>query len=152
MLTDDKYETDNIWVTDVRIPYNIRKLRRIKDSKIAQRAHKDNSGATKCIVLQGGPVDFNNPINEEGGWKLLEEFTFNNRTLIAWYNPNDGIISLLLTHLTDQPNELSRRSPHTAWGYVTYMVSGIYTCNEAADVVSLYVKDIEKENYWWENK
>jgi hypothetical protein len=97
-------------------------------------------------------VDFNNPIDEQDGWKLLEEFTFNDRTLVAWYNDDTSNISLILTHLTDQPNELSKRSPYTTWGYVTWMVSEMKTCQEAAEVVSLYLQDIEKENWWWENK
>lgn len=97
-------------------------------------------------------MDFNNPIDEEDGWKLLEEFTFNDRTLVAWYNPNSGVFSLLTTHITDQPNELSKRSPHTTWGYVTHIVSGIYTCTEASEVVSLYMKDLESNNAWWEDK
>ena len=97
-------------------------------------------------------MDFNNPIDEQDGWKLLEEYTFNDRTLIAWYNDDDGIISLILTHLTDQPNELSKRSPYTTWGYVTWMVSEMHTCEEAASVVSLYMQDMEKENWWWEKK
>lgn len=95
-------------------------------------------------------MDFNNPIDEDSGWKLLEERTFNDRTLVAWYNPDDGIISLIITHYSDQPNELSKRSPYTTWGYITHMVSGLYTCKEAAEVVSLYMQDIEKENAWWE--
>ena len=96
-------------------------------------------------------MDFNNPIDEQDGWKLLENYTFNDRTLIAWYNDDNGVISLILTHYDEQPNELSKRSPYTTWGYVTHMVSQMYTCEEAADVVSLYMKDMESESYWWES-
>jgi len=96
-------------------------------------------------------MDFNNPINEEDGWKLLEEYTFNDRTIIAWYNPNDSIISIIITHLLDQPNQLAKNSPYTTWGYITHMVTKMYTCEEAAKVVSLYIKDIEDENAWWES-
>lgn len=95
-------------------------------------------------------MDFNNPIKEDEGWKLLEEISINDRTLIAWYNPNDGIISLILAHLDEQPNELSRKSPYTTWGYITHFVTAMYTCKEAAEVVGLYLKDLEGENYWWE--
>lgn len=91
------------------------------------------------------------PLREEDGWKLLEERTFNDRTLIAWYNPNDSVISLIITHLCEQPNELSMRSPYTTWGYVTHFTTAMYTIKEAAEVVSLYLQDMEKENYWWEN-
>jgi len=96
-------------------------------------------------------MNFDDPIEQDEGWKLLEQITINYRTLIAWYNPDDSVISLMVSHLTDQPNELSRRSPCTTWGYVTHMVTGMYTCEEAGNVVSLYLQDIESDNYWWEN-
>lgn len=95
-------------------------------------------------------MDFKNPIKQEEGWKLLEEKTINDRTLLAWYNPDDKIISLMLFHLIDQPNAVSLRSPYTTWGYVTHMATGIYNCKEAAEVVGLYLKDIENDNFWWE--
>ena len=95
-------------------------------------------------------MDFNKPLDEEDGWKLLEKFTFNDRTLIAWYCPNDSIISLIIANLLDQPNELSKKSPYTTWGYVTHTVSEMYNCEEAANVVSLYMKDMENEIFWWE--
>lgn len=95
-------------------------------------------------------MDFNNPIDEGDGWKLLERITFNDRTLIAWYNPGNNIISIIITHLYEQPNQLSKQSPYTTWGYVTHFVQGMHTCKEAAEVVSLYLKDIENENAWWE--
>jgi hypothetical protein len=88
--------------------------------------------------------------NEDDGWKLLEQVSINDRSLVCWYNPNDGVISLSLFHLTEQPNEISKRSPYTTWGFVTGMVSGMYTEREAAEVVSLYLQDIERENFWWE--
>lgn len=92
-----------------------------------------------------------NPLDEEDGWKLLEERSINDRTLVAWYNPNDSIISFAIMHLTEQPNALSQRSPYTTWGYVTHMETKMYTTKEAAEVVSLYLKDMEDGNYWWEN-
>lgn len=97
-------------------------------------------------------MDFSNPIEEDEGWKLLEQVTINDRTLIAWYNPEDSVISLMLFHLTDQPNEISKKSPYTTWGYVTRAESNIYSCEEASDVVSLYIGDIKNNNFWWENE
>lgn len=96
-------------------------------------------------------MNFHDPIDQEDGWKLLEQVSINDRTLIAWYNPEDGIISLMIGHLTDQPNELSKRSPYTTWGYITHVVTGVYTCEEAGNVVSLYLQDMESEKYWWES-
>ena len=89
-------------------------------------------------------------ISEEEGWKLLEEITINDRSLVCWYSPSNNVISLSLFHLTDQPNELSKKSPYTTWGYVTHMETNMATPKEAAEVVGLYLKDIENENIWWE--
>lgn len=89
-------------------------------------------------------------ISEEEGWKLLEEITINDRSLVCWYNPKDSIISLSLFHLTDQPNEISRLSPYTTWGYITHMETNMLTSREAAEVVSLYLKDLENDKIWWE--
>ena len=91
-------------------------------------------------------------IQEDQGWKLLEEITVNDISLIAWYNPNDGVISLSLFNLIEQPNALSKRSPYTTWGWVTYMASQMTTTKEAAEVVGLYLKDIENNNIWWEKE
>jgi len=89
-------------------------------------------------------------IKEEDGWKLLEEKTINDRTLLAWFNPNEDMVSLMIFHVTDQPNEFSKRSPHTNWGYATFWASEMKTMKEAAEVVSLYLQDMENEKYWWE--
>ncbi len=54
MLNDDQYEDDTIWISSVRDPYDttvINKYKRVHDMKICQRAHKDNAGAKKCLVL-----------------------------------------------------------------------------------------------------
>lgn len=83
-------------------------------------------------------------------WKLLEEISINDRTLVCWYDGKE--ISILLTHLTDKPNQLSKQSPYTTWGYVTYYVNNISTCKEAADVISLYISDMKNGTYWWENE
>lgn len=91
-----------------------------------------------------------NPLDEKDEWKLLEEKSINDRSLIAWYNPEDGVISLAITNLTDQPNEMSKRSPYTTWGYITHMETYMQTPSEAAEVVSLYLQDMEKDNFWWE--
>jgi hypothetical protein len=81
---------------------------------------------------------------------LLERVISNGRTLICWINTDDDIISISLFNLFQRPNRLSRKSTKKIWGYPTHFVSNIETCQEAAEVVTLYVKDFEKENYWWE--
>lgn len=50
-LTDDQYERDNIWVSNVREPYDHAELRNVKDSKIALRPCKETSGAKPCLIL-----------------------------------------------------------------------------------------------------
>ena len=90
------------------------------------------------------------PKKEVDGWKLLEERTISDRTLIAWYNPNEKVISLIICHISEQPNQLSRKSPYSNWGYVTHFVTRMHTPKEAAEVVSLYLQDMENDRCWWE--
>lgn len=91
-----------------------------------------------------------NPIDEDGEFKLLEQISINERTLIASYDCSKKTISLVLFHLTDQPNQVSRVVPESTWGYTTHFVDKMMTEKEAAEVVGLYLKDIETENFWWE--
>lgn len=91
-------------------------------------------------------------LSNQDEYKLLEEKTINNRTILCWYNSNDNIISISLFNTSEKPNELSRRSPLTNWGYVTYMATNMMTTKEASEVVSLYLKDMESNNFWWERK
>ena len=97
-------------------------------------------------------MDFETPPKKEDGWKLLEEFTNSTRKLVAWYNPNDGNFSLIITHLHDQPNALSKKGHLTKYGYITNLITGMYTCKEAAEVVSLYLTDLQQDNCWWEDR
>lgn len=90
-------------------------------------------------------------LDEKDGYKLLEEKTINDRTLLCYYNPTDRTISLMLFHLTDQPNSVSKRSPYTTWGYLTFFTTNMMSEKEAAEVVSLYLQDMEKDNYFWES-
>lgn len=84
------------------------------------------------------------------GWLLLEEKTINDRTLLCYYNAVAQEIQLVLFHLTDQPNKLSQRAPYSNWGYATHLEGRISTEKEAAEVVGLYLKDMENDNAWWE--
>jgi hypothetical protein len=92
----------------------------------------------------------NFPSPNDKDWKLLEEVSWNDRTIIVWYNSDQKMISLVMFNLTDQPNELSKKAPYSNWGFLTHYVSQMYSEKEAASVVSLYLKDMESENYWWE--
>lgn len=95
-------------------------------------------------------MNFKKPIGEEDGWKLLEQNTFDNRSIVVWYNPDNHTISLMLGIFNDQPNELSLNSPNTPWGYITHMVSNMHSTEEASKVVRAYVQDMKDGYYWWE--
>ena len=88
-------------------------------------------------------------LEEDEGFILLELKQINSRTLICWYNPNYGDISVNLFS-NEQPNALSRRTTLSEWGYATKMITNLATPAEAAEVVSLYLQDMEKNNFWWE--
>lgn len=97
-------------------------------------------------------IDRNNPIDDDGGWLLLERKTVNDRTLLCWYNPNTDMISLSLFNLLERPNDLSKRSVESQWGYMTHYVENIKSDIEATEIVNLYMKDLQSDNYWWEGK
>jgi hypothetical protein len=83
-------------------------------------------------------------------WRLLEEYTFNGITILAYYNGELKQSGILLFNYEKQPNELSKKSPNTHWGFVTHCVFNMHTLSEVAEVFGLYLKDIENENLWWE--
>ena len=39
--------------------------------------------------------------------------------------------------------------PYTTWGYITGMISDISDIKQTSFVVSLYLKDMENDNFWW---
>ena len=94
--------------------------------------------------------NINDPIEEDSERKLLEQVTINERSLVAWYEVDTESISLMLFHYDEQPNALSKLSPYTTWGYLTRAEEKMMTEKEAAEVVGLYLKDMEQENFWWE--
>ena len=94
--------------------------------------------------------NINNPIDENPERILLEKITINERSLVAWYEVESKSISLMLFHYDEQPNALSKLSPYTTWGYLTRAEEKMMSEAEAAEVVGLYLKDIENENFWWE--
>jgi len=48
-------------------------------------------------------------------------------------------------------NEFSQDMSRTHWGYFTHFVSSIESMEEASDLFRLYIEDVERKNYWWEN-
>ena len=90
-----------------------------------------------------------NQVNSDR-FKLLEQISINERSLVASYDCNEKTINLVLFNLTEQPNKISKSAPKSTWGYATHFVDKMMTEKEAAEVVGLYLKDIENENFWWE--
>lgn len=91
-------------------------------------------------------------LSNDKDWKLLEWITINDITLLCYYNGDLKQSGLIIFNLESQPNELSRRSPLSTWGYCTHAVFNMHTLKEAAEIYGLYLKDIESDNVWWENE
>ena len=55
---------------------------------------------------------------------------------------------MTIFHLTEKPTNMP--IVESTWGFVRLFIDKMLTTKEAAEVVGLYMKDIENENYWWE--
>lgn len=95
-------------------------------------------------------IDLNDPIDEDNGWLLLERQTINDRTLLCWYNPDTGYISVSLFHQYEKPNELSKRAVESQWGWMTHFVDHIPNSMQATEIVNNFLSNLEKNNTWWE--
>ena len=95
-------------------------------------------------------IDLSDPIDEDNGWLLLERQVINDRTLLCWFNPDTGYISISLFHQYSQPNDLSKRAVQSQWGYMTYFVDHIKTEIDATQYVNDFLTDLENGNTWWE--
>lgn len=91
-----------------------------------------------------------NKTSENEDVKFLENISFNDRSLVAYYDPSIKTYVIILFHVSEQPNEVSKKSPYSTWGYATRVSGGIYNAKEAAEVVGFFLKDLLDENYWWE--
>lgn len=95
-------------------------------------------------------IDLKDPIDDSEGWLLLERQRINDRTLLCWFNPDTGKISVSLFHSFEQPNDLSKRATLSQWGYMTHFVDHINTEMEATQIVNQFLQDFEHNNHWWE--
>ena len=86
---------------------------------------------------------------QDGPFKLLEQTTINERTLVSWYNEKHQDISIAL-FANHRPNELSKRVSQSEWGFATKFITNIATTEEASNLVGLYLKDMKNMNFWWE--
>lgn len=95
-------------------------------------------------------VDMDDPIDEHDGWLLLERQKVNDRTILCWFNPDTGKISISLFHSYEQPNDLSKSAALSQWGYMTHFVDHIDTDIEATQILNQFLSDLEQNNPWWE--
>lgn len=95
-------------------------------------------------------ISFEDYIDEDDGWLLLERQTINDRTLLCWYSPTKGEINIAIFNLVEPINSLAKRSSESQWGWMTHFIENIKTEIEATEVVNLYLKDMQTDNYWWE--
>lgn len=83
--------------------------------------------------------------------RLIDTLSFNESTIVSWFDTVDRDFSFAIYHLTDQPNILSQLMPYCMWGYMTYVAIPIADYKEAAEVYELFLKDLLAGNNWWEN-
>lgn len=83
--------------------------------------------------------------------KIVEDHSCNDRSLVSFYSDEWKCYCIILFHVAEQVNELSKSSPYTTWGYYTHGVKGIHSRNELKEVTNMYLKDIIEGRTWWEN-
>lgn len=83
---------------------------------------------------------------------LLEKKEHNDRIMVCWGNKesNDSDMALHISILVKDvpPEHASVYSKHE-WGYLEHSVGNIGTTQEAAELFSLFLQDIEQDNIWW---
>lgn len=83
--------------------------------------------------------------------RLIQEIAYKGRTILTWYNETKKVFSLTIFNYKDQPNIVSKLSVLTSWGYPTYHGEESEDYKEGAEISTLFIEDLLKENFWWEN-
>lgn len=83
--------------------------------------------------------------------RLIQEIAYKGRTILTWYNQTKKLFSLTIFNYRDQPNIVAKLSTLTNWGYPTYHGEESEDHAEGAEISALFIEDLLKENYWWEN-
>jgi hypothetical protein len=91
-------------------------------------------------------LNFSNPHKT----KIIEDLSFNDRSIVAFYNGEEKQYMLLLFHVCEQPNKVARESIYSSWGYVTAGVNNIYSLDELNKLVKMYCDDILANRCFWE--
>jgi hypothetical protein len=83
--------------------------------------------------------------------RIIDEIGVNERTIVSWYDKVAKAFSFGIFHISEQPNIQSKLSAYTSWGYLVYVASPIEDHKEAAEVYDLFLMDLIKEDYWFED-
>ena len=83
--------------------------------------------------------------------RLVEEMSFNDRTIVTWFDMYTKKFQFALFHISDQPNTPSKASPYSMWGFTTFVSQQIEDPKEMAEVTALFVTDLLAEDFWWED-
>lgn len=76
--------------------------------------------------------------------------SMNDRTIVTYENLSKNNFIIVIFHYNEQPNETSRNSHYTTWGYPTFGLDFEGSKEEFLEIVDMYVDDLIHENYWWE--
>lgn len=83
--------------------------------------------------------------------RIIDEIGVNERTIVSWYNKVSKAFSFGIFHISEQPNIQSKLSAYTNWGYLVYIAPPIEDHVEAAEIYDLFLTDLIKEDYWFED-
>lgn len=83
--------------------------------------------------------------------RIIDEIGVNERTIVSWYDKTAKAFSFGIFHISDRPNIQAKLSVYTNWGYLVYIAPPIEDHVEAAEVYDLFLTDLLKANYWFED-
>lgn len=83
--------------------------------------------------------------------RIIDEIGINERTIVSWYDKSTQDFGFGIFHISDQPNVISKISKYTMWGYLVYTAPPIADHAEAATVYDLFLTDLLKGDYWFED-
>jgi hypothetical protein len=83
--------------------------------------------------------------------RIIDELGINERTIVSWYDKATQDFGFGIFHISEQPNVVSKISLYTMWGYLVYTAPPIKDHAEAAEVYDLFLTDLIKGDYWFED-
>lgn len=91
-----------------------------------------------------------NLFNSNNKTKIIENLSFNDRSIVTAYVADWKQYVILLFHVCDRPNKIARESAYSTWGYPVGGVGDIHSREELDSITKMYINDILSENYFWE--